>query len=199
MQRQECRFSGRIVVRLFGPMALVGLLATVPFPAQAAGFSVLKATCGGTVITSGEGLRAGLEDYVDLASVHHGLNLDVTMSSTGPQVGKLNFESLRVVKSLAPSSVRFLERMTKSSPCEQILIDQYVNNPSTGEMMLHWRLELDEAYVSERKEWYGGPEAGSQESLAFFPAAITWSFFNDKGLIAEHGWDFANSTPSTTK
>lgn len=170
---------------------LVVLSALFALPVHAQGFLMMQADCGG-ILTAKEGLRPGLEDYVDLSSIHHDLSVPLNFGSTSVSPGKMSVDALRVVKSLSASSIGMIGEMARGRPCTQILIEHWIQTADTTRPI--WKMTLAEAYIVERKEWHAGAEVPPQESFGFFPSQLQWTYFLENGSPVEFGWDFLTSS-----
>lgn len=186
------------------PLALLLLAsAMVSVPVHAETVLLMRATCGGSLLTAGEGIREGFEDYVDLSSIHHDLSAPLRSGPGGTvSPAPLAIEPIRIVKSTSASSIGMISVMAQGQFCTEILLENRQFG-GTAQSLPVWRLELQQAYIVARKEWQTAedPPLGiPQESFELFPTRVGWTHFSvdAQGGVTpiEFNWDFeTNSVP----
>lgn len=181
---------------------LLGIATMLASPTHAQSASqaglLMRATCGGSLLTADEGNSGGLNDYVDLSSVHHDLSAPVrTGASITP--GTLAIEPIRIVKSTSASSIGMIAAMAQGQTCSEILVENWQSRGSIGVAPV-WRLELTQAFIVARKEWQTADEsapAAPQESFELRPSRVSWTHFilDTSGVTPlEFTWDFETNT-----
>jgi len=106
---------------------------------------LMRATCGGNVVTAGEGTLPGYNDFVALSSVHH----ELTREFNPP--GPLRQSPVRVVQSVSASTVLLMQRMAQGQACEEVVIVHLQQDSQSGAFVEYWELSLENASVGERK------------------------------------------------
>lgn len=186
-----------MVVRLFLPPAdccrvaalVIPLLILPGLVLADGGRTMLKATCGGVVVTQGESTIKGFNDHVEISSVHHDMQNSVTL---GSGTGKVASGPIRIVKPQSASSLKFIENVIRGHHCSEVLIRHFLDT-DLDPMVEIWRMTLTDVFTVERNYWTAGSDARPQESLSFLPVVIEWTYFHDSGS-ASFGWDFEQNS-----
>ena len=187
------------------PLALLLLASAIlSVPVHAETVLLMRAICGGSLLTAGEGVRDGFEDYVELSSIHHDLSAPLRSAPGGtPAPGILSIDPIRIVKSTSASSIGMISVMAQGQFCSEILLENRQFG-GVAQSVPVWRLELHETYIVARKEWHTAeavPPLGiPQESFELFPTRVGWTHFSvdAQGSVTpvEFTWDFStNSVP----
>lgn len=186
----SCLYSDRPSVIRFG--LLLVLLCASAASALASDQLLMRAACGGNVVTAGEGTLPGYSDYVALSSVHH----DLTIQVNPP--GPLRQLPVRVVKSVSASTVRLMERMAQGQACEEVIIVHLRPNSQSGALEEYWELFLEDASLIERKYWDLSGATPVQDAISFTPLIVTWTFTDAAGGQTQFGWNFQTNGPAGT-
>lgn len=173
-----------------GRLALLLFAACLFSPGAAAEtLLMMRAICNGSLVTGKEGTLSGYEDFVQLSSVHHDLEAPAASDLSGQQ--RMNLSSFRIAKAFSASSVLMIQNMAQGNRCD-IQIDHLVPDTDSGMMVLRWQLVLERAYVVARKEWSTGGAQPPQDSFAFTPESVEWSYFREDGSPTySFSWSFA--------
>jgi type VI protein secretion system component Hcp len=180
--------------------------ALLSFPAYALNSLLMRATCGGSLLTAGEG--AGLnsvqfEDYVELSSIHHDLSAPLRSAPGGTvSQGPLSIEPIRIVKPTSASSIGMIAAMAQGQGCSEIILENLQFGGASQSVPI-WRLALEDAFIVARKEWQLQGDASPvppQESFELYPSRLIWTHFSvdTQGNVTpvEFAWDFTtNSVP----
>jgi type VI protein secretion system component Hcp len=182
------RLTERPAVLVIGLFTV--LLATHSASAMASDQLLMRATCGNDVVTAGEGTVPGYGDYVALSSVHH----ELTRQFNPP--GPVQQSPIRVVKSVSASTVRLMERMMQGTGCEEVIIVHLRSTPPSGALQEYWELVLDNAALTERKNWDVTGAIPVQDAISFVPAIVTWTFTDAAGGPVQFSWNFETNLPA---
>lgn len=103
----------------------------------------LKAVCNGVLITAEDSTAVGHEEETEVLSYHHDLEMVDTRQVDHP---------VRIVKRITPSTIGFLDAMTRNKECE-FELRFFRPHAVSGEPEHYLTVELTRSFIIRRTTW----------------------------------------------